>query len=93
MPIGRVLYPNDEISAKSQHGRTPRLPVAALNAGPANITRCDPEWMAAHDRALRATALAKHAALPTVIANRPVPRTASCHFFVVDRDRNNVYFY
>lgn len=28
-----------------------------------------------------------------VLHNRPIPRLASCHFFDVDRDRKNVYFY
>lgn len=62
------------------------------------IKRFSPEkppiaWQQAHTMALFATALAKQAEMTTIIRNRPVPRTANCHFSVVDRDRNNYYFY
>lgn len=83
----KVLYPTDEISAK----RAPRLPVGV--DGPANISRLDLDWVRAHDQALRATALAHFASRPTLIANRPVPRSASCHYLAIDKDHRNVYFY
>lgn len=38
------------------------------------------DWDRTYDQSLIATALATQTELPTVIRNRPVPRSASCHY-------------
>ena len=37
-------------------------------------------WLSAYTRSLFVTALNRLAPAPTVIANRPVPRSANCHY-------------
>ena len=52
------------------------------------------DWAQAHDTALQRTVLN-----PTlrsghsIRVNLPVPRRASCHYYRVDADCRNVYFY
>lgn len=94
MRIGKVLYPTDEISAKQPARPARKVPIEALNAGPARFESGLPaHWKRELDRSLWTTALSKQTETPTIVRNRPVPRLASCHFFVVDRDVRNVYFY
>lgn len=66
----------------------------AIDPAPARIDPPPPaDWVRAHDLALRVTVLARQASLPLLIRNRPVPRLADHHYFALDRDRNNRYFY
>lgn len=52
------------------------------------------DWEAQHRRAFSlTTSLAHTTDVVTVLANRPVPRQASCDFYGRDQDPRNFYFY
>lgn len=82
----KVLYPTDEILAseiarRATHGEKGRRAIVTRFLG---ACRWEPDMPARQRTALNegliATALAAQADLTTVIRNRPVPRSASCHY-------------
>ncbi len=88
MGIGKRLYPPDEISAKPLDQAVVKfLGECRWQAGP------PVEWRREHDRSLRATALSTLVDLPTLIRNRPVPRTAGGWYIGVDNGPSTIYFY
>lgn len=96
MGIGKRLYPPDEISARAPHRSTPQLDQAQVKfLGECRWNERLPlAWQQEHDRSLRATALASQADLPVMIRNRPVPRSANCHYdSALDSGPSTIYFY
>lgn len=52
------------------------------------------DWIRQHDTAIDHTLLNPQTRSGhSLTVNRPVPRQASCHFYGIDADPRNVYFY